>query len=151
MSTAVDVTAAPALPSHMVAGGVAMNQNVPSDVHVRMQVGANVSQVWQALVSTEGTQTWLGPGAALGGKGESYHCADGSAGVVRSFHPLEQLRLSWHAAPDDPASLIELDVTPEAEGTLVRLWHEGLRPEDRPEAEERWSTRLHAVLDQLAV
>ena len=71
--------------------------------------------------------------------------------MVRSFHPLEQLRLSWHAGPDAPASLIELDVTPEADGTLVRLWHEGLSLEARPGAEQRWSHGLHAVLDGLAV
>jgi uncharacterized protein YndB with AHSA1/START domain len=146
MSTPVGVTAAQS-PQSRTGPDAASNRNA----HVRVQVSAPVSQVWQALISSEGTATWLGEDAVLGGKGESYHCADGSVGVVRSFHPLEQLRLSWHSGPDAPASLIELDVTPEAKGTLVQLWHEGLPPEAQPEAEERWSTRLHAVLDPLAV
>jgi uncharacterized protein YndB with AHSA1/START domain len=136
MSTPVDVTAS------------APGRN-DQFVHVRIHVGAPVGRVWQALVSAGGAQAWLGPDAVLGGKGESYHCADGTAGVVRSFHPLEQLRLSWHSGPEDPASLIELDVTPEADGTLVRLWHEGLPPEARPDAEQRWSHGLHAALDDL--
>ena len=50
--------------------------------------------------SPAGAEALLGEGATLGGKGEPYHCSDGTGGVLRSYHPLEQLRVSWHPAPD---------------------------------------------------
>jgi uncharacterized protein YndB with AHSA1/START domain len=118
-------------------------------VRVRMSVNKQVGAVWQALVSADGTATWLGPGAVLGDKGQSYACSDGSAGVVRSFHPLEQLRLSWHARPDAPATLVEVDVTPEGTGTQLRLWHEGLSADEAPMMQRRWEERLHALTDSL--
>jgi uncharacterized protein YndB with AHSA1/START domain len=114
-------------------------------VHVQLMVKASVSAVWRTLVSPRGTAVWLDEGAVLGDKGQSYHCADGSAGVVRSFHPLEQLRLSWHADAGSESTLIEIDVTPEADGTRVRLWHDGLPAHLRPQMRERWQQRLEAL------
>jgi uncharacterized protein YndB with AHSA1/START domain len=119
-------------------------------VQVRVHVDSTVSTVWQALVSAAGTATWLGDGAVLGDKGQSYRCVDGSSGVVRSFHPLEQLRLSWHSGPDTAASLIEVDVAPEENGTRLRLAHEGLPAADRPAMRERWQQRIEALTAPLA-
>jgi uncharacterized protein YndB with AHSA1/START domain len=115
-------------------------------VQVRVHVDSTVSSVWQALTSPEGTAIWLGKGAVLRDKGQSYHCDDGSSGVVRSFHPLEQLRLSWHSVPDAAASLIEVDVTPETHGTRLRLWHDGLPEADRLTMRQRWQQRLDALI-----
>jgi uncharacterized protein YndB with AHSA1/START domain len=114
-------------------------------VHVRLTVSSQVGAVWQALVSPEGTAVWLGEGAVLGDKGQSYHCADGSAGVVRSFHPLEQLRLSWHSGADVEPSLIELDVTAEGNHTRLRLWHDGLPLDQRAQMQTRWQQRLETL------
>ena len=58
----------------------------------------------------------VGEGAVLGGKGEPYHCADGTSGVVRSYHPLEQLRVSWHATPDSPPTIVEIDLRADGDG-----------------------------------
>jgi uncharacterized protein YndB with AHSA1/START domain len=126
--------------------GLTKNE-APTDqpVHIRLTVSGPVGAVWRALISPEGTAVWLGTGAVLGDKGQSYHCADGSAGVVRIFHPLEQLRLSWHHDADDEPSLIEVDVTPEGERTRLRLWHDGLAPEFRPAMQIRWQQRLEAL------
>jgi uncharacterized protein YndB with AHSA1/START domain len=115
-------------------------------VFVRLAVKEHVGAVWQALVSPPGTAVWLGEGAVLGDKGQSYHCADGSAGVVRSFHPLEQLRLSWHSGAETEPSLIEVDVTADGDGTRVRLWHEGLPAEQRSAMRAHWRERLEALL-----
>ena len=114
-------------------------------VHVRLTVSKPVGAVWRRLVSAEGTALWLGEGAILGDKGQSYHCTDGTAGVVRSFHPLEQLRLSWHADADTEPTLIEVDVTPEGDRTRLRLWHEGLPADVRPAMQAHWQQRLEAL------
>ncbi len=114
-------------------------------VHVRLMVSQPVGAVWRRLVSPEGAALWLGEGAILGDKGQSYHCTDGTGGVVRSFHPLEQLRLSWHQDGDSESTLIEVDVTPEGDRTRLRLWHEGLPEAARPELQVRWQHRLEAL------
>jgi hypothetical protein len=82
----------------------------------------------------------------LGDKGQSYHCADGTAGVVRSFHPLEQLRLSWHSDVDVEPSLIEVDLGVEGAGTSLRLWHDGLPEAERPAMLAHWEQRFDAFV-----
>jgi uncharacterized protein YndB with AHSA1/START domain len=110
---------------------------------VRQPVGT----VWQALISPQGTGIWLGEGAVLGGKGESYHCTDGSTGVVRSYHPLEQLRVSWHADDYAPASLIEVDLTSDGDATTVQLHHDGITDAgQRAALESRWNSRLDELV-----
>jgi uncharacterized protein YndB with AHSA1/START domain len=115
-------------------------------VQIEVHVNASVSAVWNALTSRDGTAVWLGPGAVLGDKGQSYRCDDGSYGVVRTFHPLEQLRLTWHAAGGEPGSMIEVDVTPVPSGTRLRLWHEGLHAAGRELMRPRWSAHISALL-----
>jgi uncharacterized protein YndB with AHSA1/START domain len=119
------------------------------NVHVHLTVRAPVGVVWEALVSPKGTATWLGEGAVLGDKGQSYHCADGTVGVVRSFHPLEQLRLSWHQQVDVEPSLIEIDVAVEGAGTSLRLWHDGLPEADREKMQTHWRQRLQALANSI--
>jgi uncharacterized protein YndB with AHSA1/START domain len=119
------------------------------NVHVHQILPAPVGVVWEALVSPEGTATWLGAGAVLGDKGQSYHCADGTAGVVRSFHPLEQLRLSWHQGVDVEPSLIEIDLAVEGTGTSLRLWHDGLPEAERSAMLAHWRERLQALAENL--
>ena len=98
-------------------------------VRVSRTVQAPLVHMWEVLVSPAGAQALLGEGAALGGKGEPYHCTDGSRGVVRSYHPLEQLRVSWHPTPDGPPSIVEVDLRSEGDGATRlelsqdHLWH----------------------------
>jgi uncharacterized protein YndB with AHSA1/START domain len=126
------------------AQGAGRDEQVANDqiVHVQLMLNASVSTVWQVLVSAEGSAAWLGEGAVLGEKGQSFHCADGSAGVVRSFHPLEQLRLSWQPDLEHELSLVEMDLTPDSFGTRLRLWHEGLPEADRRRIRVQWQNRL---------
>jgi uncharacterized protein YndB with AHSA1/START domain len=116
-------------------------------VQVSRTVGAPLVHVWEVLVSPAGAQALLGQGAVLGGKGEPYHSSDGSSGVVRSYHPLEQLRVSWHVTPDGPPTIVELDLAADGDGTRLELtqghlWH-GV---DADDLARRWS----GGLDRLA-
>ncbi len=120
----------------------------PSAVTASRAVAAPLTRVWEVLVSPTGSQALLGEGAVLGAKGEPYHCGDGTYGVVRSYHPLEQLRVSWHATPDDPPTIVEVDLRTDGDGTVLDLsqthLHDGL---DLAALEERWAGGLSAVAD----
>jgi uncharacterized protein YndB with AHSA1/START domain len=122
--------------------------DAPQAVTVSRGVSASLARVWEVLVSPTGSQALLGEGAVLGAKGEPYHCQDGTYGVVRSFHPLEQLRVSWHAAPEDPPTIVELDLRADGDTTVLDLsqthLHEGL---DLTALEQRWSQSLSAVAE----
>jgi uncharacterized protein YndB with AHSA1/START domain len=108
----------------------------------------SVDHVWRVLTTNDGVQALLGPGARLGGKGEPWHADDGTHGVWRSYHPLEQVRVSWHADADAPRSLVDLHLAPEGDSTRVSLRHEPAGP-DRAALEQRWSQALDR-LDALA-
>lgn len=116
-----------------------------------------VDHVWRVLTTNDGVQALLGSGARLGGKGEPWHAEDGSHGVWRSYHPMEQVRVSWHADADAPRTLVDLHLTPDGDGTRVSLRHdlgasggegEGARP-DGAAMQQRWSSALDR-LDALA-
>ena len=116
-------------------------------VRVSRTVQAPLLHVWEVLVSPAGAGALLGEGAALGGKGEPYRCADGTGGVVRSFHPLEQLRVSWHPTPDGPPSIVEVDLCADGEGATRldlsqdHLW-DGVDVDDLG---RRWDAGLERV------
>ena len=104
----------------------------PNTVHVTRSISAPVGAVWQHLVSPAGTSALLGAGAVLGSKGESWHSSDGPHGVVRSYHPLEQVRVSWHADEDAPGSLVDVHLFSEGDSTRVDLVHERLTNHEPP-------------------
>ncbi len=120
-------------------------------VQVSQVVQAPVGHVWEVLVSRDGAVALLGDGAVLGAKGDSYHCADGSCGFVRSYHPLEQLRVSWHATPDSPPSIVELDLRADGDATLLELRHDRVWDDAQAaELERRWSASLAALAAKAA-
>jgi len=94
-------------------------------VCARLSVAAQRERVWQHLISSSGTEALLGTGARLGNKGEPWHASDGSYGVVRSWHPLEQVRVTWHPHEGGPLSMLDVQLQPGDEGTRVELFHEG--------------------------
>lgn len=113
-------------------------------------VNAPTDRVWAHLISPRGTQALLGDGARLGNKGEPWHAADGSFGVVRSYHPLEQLRLTWHPREDGPLSMLDLQLHPDGDGTRLDLFHEGYGiAEDGPGDKAHWDEALNRVATTL--
>jgi uncharacterized protein YndB with AHSA1/START domain len=118
----------------------------PHEVKVSRPVAAPLPRVWEVLVGAQGATALLGEGAVLGAKGEPYHCTDGASGVLRSFHPLEQLRVSWHEAPDTPASIVEIDLRAEGDGTVLDLTQNHLHDgADTEGLTARWTAALAAV------
>ena len=63
--------------------------------------------------------------------------------MLRSYHPAEQIRVSWHASDEAPASLVDLRIIPDGAGTRLDLRHEHLSAGDDLEAlRAKWSAAL---------
>ncbi len=119
----------------------------PDAVEVDTVLDHPVDHVWRVLTTNDGAQALLGSGAKLGGKGEPWRAEDGTHGVWRSYHPLEQVRVSWHANADAPRSLVDLHLEPEGGRTRLSLRHEPVGP-DSEALRRRWSealTRLESL------
>jgi uncharacterized protein YndB with AHSA1/START domain len=93
-------------------------------IEVSRVVPFPIDKVWQLLTTSAGAEALLGKGAMLGAKGEPWRSVDGSHGVVRSYHPMEQVRFSWHADERAAATLVDLRLTPEGHDTRLDLRHE---------------------------
>ena len=115
-------------------------------IQVSRVVPQPIDEVWQVLITAAGAEALLGSGAHLGGKGETWRSVDGSHGVVRSYHPMEQVRLSWHADEHAPATMVELHLTSEGDGTRLGLRHEQI-PEATPiqNLQQRWEDALGRI------
>ena len=73
----------------------ALGENKDTSVTVSRTVSFPVKRVWQVLVTDEGAEALLGPGSHFGDKGHTWSAVDGRTGVIRTFHPLEEIRFSW--------------------------------------------------------
>jgi len=120
----------------------------PDTVEVSAVLTHDISHVWHVLSTNDGVAAFLGEGAKLGNKGEHWQAADGTHGVWRSYHPMEQVRLSWHASDDAPRSLVDLHLAPQGEQTFVSIRHEQVSG-DVGTLEQRWTEAL-ARLDAAA-
>ncbi|MBK6888320.1 MAG: SRPBCC domain-containing protein [Tetrasphaera sp.] len=106
-----------------------------------------VSSVWGALMAPHGAEALLGEGGELGAKGSSWHAADGTFGVTRSFHPQEQIRFSWHAGTDAPATLVDVHLRPaDGDATELEIRHDHLPADvDRDWLAAHWSAALDRI------
>jgi uncharacterized protein YndB with AHSA1/START domain len=117
-------------------------------IEVSRVVPFPIDRVWQLLTTSAGAEALLGRGAKLGTKGEPWHSTDGSHGVVRSYHPMEQVRLTWHADEHAPASLVDLRLTSEGDDTRLDLRHE--RIDDAALGQslpQRWDAALGRIAE----
>lgn len=94
------------------------------ELGVRTTVPVPAEEAWDYLVG-RGLDVWLGD-TVLGNKGESYETSDGVHGVVRSFHPLDRVRVTWRRAGDTRDSTVQVEVVPAASGTTIAFHHDHL-------------------------
>ncbi|MDR1079217.1 MAG: SRPBCC domain-containing protein [Propionibacteriaceae bacterium] len=71
-------------------------------------VSRPIKHVWAVLLSSQAQTALLGQGGMLGDKGDRWEASDGAWGITRSYHPLEEIRFSWHADADAPRTWVEL-------------------------------------------
>lgn len=126
---------------------IAEDTEAQDAVEVEARVAKPLMQVWDSLTHPDGIEALFGEGVTLGAKGDPWHGTDGTYGVTRSYHPGEQIRISWHADDNAPATLVDVQFREEGDETVVSLRHEHL-PEDadKPSLKARWQ----AGLDRLA-
>lgn len=120
---------------------------VDTTVTVSRSVSQSPKNVWKFLVTREGAEALLGPGGELGDKGDSWRAEDGTFGVIRSYHPLEQIRFSWHAADEAPKTLVDVHLLPAGDDqTTVEIRHELIpRYFDAAAIAKRWESALEKV------
>lgn len=115
-------------------------------VAVSKVVSGSVKDVWGVLMTTEGAEALLGPGAQFGDKGHTWRTETGRSGVIRSFHPLQQIRFSVRRDDDAPPSRVSLDLSEQDGDTLVAINHTNITSGTDPdELAARWA----AALDKL--
>lgn len=117
-------------------------------VVVQRSVSQPVKEVWRLLATPAGAEALLGEGGVLGDKGDSWHAADGTFGVVRSYHPLQQIRFSWHADDAAPKSLVDLHLTTQDDdSTVVEIRHENIPDDlDTTAITQHWESALDRLV-----
>ncbi len=120
---------------------------VDTTVTVSRSVSRSLKDVWKLLVTREGAEALLGPGGELGDKGDSWHAADGTFGVIRSYHPLEQIRFSWHAADEAPKTIVDVRLRAAGDSeTTLEIMHEHIPSYfDAGKLSRRWETALEKL------
>ena len=125
--------------------------SLPATVVVSHVVSSPVKRVWNELMSPEGAETLLGPGAHFGGKGQTWSSNDGRSGVTRSLHPLEQIRFSIRKDDQSHPSMVQIDLAACDGGTKLTVTHTNLSDDiDRADLGQRWQAALQRVDDSLA-
>lgn len=120
----------------------------PEPIKVECSVAIPVKEYWKLLVTKAGSELFLGKGGELGDKGDSWEAEDGSFGVVRSYHPLESIRFSWHAKTGSTKTMVRVSVAAEGDGTKVTVEHLDV-PDyyDKEALAKRWEVAAKAVAE----
>lgn len=108
-------------------------------IGVSLTVHRPAVEVWDWLVSREGLATWLGEGVAFDGiKGEHYETANGTHGELRSYRPLDRIRLTWQPPDWHHDSTVQIAIDDKGDRTRIVFHQERLT-----DAEERTKQRAH--------
>jgi len=106
-----------------------------------------VKKVWAVLLAPEGQSALLGEGASLGDKGDTWKAADGTWGVTRSYHPLEEIRFSWHKDEDAPKTWVDVTLTEVSPAqTKIQISHDHSNADfDVAKATAHWKAALERI------
>ena len=115
-------------------------------------VSKPLKSVWAALMAPNGVEALLGPGGRIGDKGERWESGDGTFGVTRSFHPMEQIRFSWHKEEGAPRTLVDFHLTAQGDDeTKLVIEHDFADADlDVDAMEQKWSEALERVEAEVA-
>ncbi|MCL2654051.1 MAG: SRPBCC domain-containing protein [Propionibacteriaceae bacterium] len=129
---------------------VAASNPVPAEVVVSRILACPAKRVWKELMTKQGAEALLGPGAEFGEKGHTWTSEDGLAGVTRTLHPIEEIRFSIRQ-DDKPPSMVQIDLLPEGDTTTLKVTHSNLNEDtDRPWLVGRWEAALGRIDAYLA-
>lgn len=102
----------------------------PHSILVRQTIDADQETVWRALTEPAGFEAWLGryegPPLQRGARFRLWH--DGtvhSRHEIAQWRPTRMLTMSWDF-PNEPPSLVHIDLEPAGTTTTVVLMQEGI-------------------------
>ncbi|MFJ4969217.1 SRPBCC domain-containing protein [Streptomyces sp. NPDC088755] len=120
-----------------------LTQDAGWEIGVSRTIQQPLRAVWDFITGPEGVALWLGiDGPLPTEKGVPYRTADGTEGEIRSYRPVDRVRLT-HGT-----STIQVAVSPgSSEGRAVLRFHQ----ERLASAEEREERRTHwkGVMDRV--
>lgn len=117
------------------------------EIGVSRTVPHPIEHVWEVLTSAGGVAVWLGEELPLPTeRGTTFATSRGGSGEVRSFTPLDRVRLAWRPPGWDHDSIVQIALTHTTTGTRI-----GLHQERLTDADERERQRSHwkAVMSDL--
>lgn len=122
-----------------------------AEINVERRVRARPAEVFAYLTDTALWARWQGVAAAIdavpGGLFEM-HMINGAVAQGRFVELVPESRVvftwGWVGSPTLPpgASTVEIQLIPDGDGTLIRLRHRDLPPEDAPVHEVGWAHYL---------
>jgi uncharacterized protein YndB with AHSA1/START domain len=120
-------------------------------IHVERRIAAAPSAVFRYLTESDLWSRWQGEAADLdptpGGRFEVTMAAGQVVeGVFVTVEPDRRLVLTWgwqqHPRMPPGTTTVEFELTPDGDGTLVRLTHRGIPSEDVPLHRAGWDVFL---------
>jgi uncharacterized protein YndB with AHSA1/START domain len=126
---------------------VGLTKDAGWEIGVSRTLARPAAEVWDLLTSARGSALWLGPGLEWpAARGTAYELDDGTVGEVRSFRPLERLRLTWQPPDWDHGSTVQIAIVDNGDRTRVTFHQERLA-----DAAERERQRAHwsAAMDRV--
>lgn len=120
-------------------------------IGVSITVDYNVVDVWEYLVSREGLGVWLGRDITFhGSKNEPYRTDDGAHGELRSYRPLDRIRLTWQPKDWDHETTIQIALDDKGDRTRIVFHQERLADADeRRRQREHWKAISEKVKHDL--
>jgi uncharacterized protein YndB with AHSA1/START domain len=119
---------------------VGKTRDVGYEIGVSRTVPHPLSEVWEFLVSPQGQELWLGPGARLDPEpGAPYETDEGTVGEVRSFHVRDRVRVTWRPADWSHDTTVQIALASSGPAR-TRI---GFHQERLADAEERALQRSH--------
>ena len=130
---------------------VGLTRDAGWEIGVSRTIDAPLAAVWAFLTSDEGIAVWLGGGLTLPAeKGAGYTTADGTSGVLRSFHPGDRIRLTWQPSTWDHPSTLQVATRARGEKTMVRFHQERLADAaERERQRTHWTGVMQKVVEEL--
>jgi uncharacterized protein YndB with AHSA1/START domain len=111
-----------------------------------------VAEVWALLSDPEGVRLWLGAGVTLSGApGQRYRTDDGARGEVRSYHPLDRIRVTCRPPGWDHETTVQVALQGRGPKTTVRFHQERLADAaERERQRAHWRRVADEVVEALA-
>jgi uncharacterized protein YndB with AHSA1/START domain len=130
---------------------VGKTQDAGWEIGVSRTLPHPIDEVWALLTSRAGLDLWLGAGATLGQtKGDAYETAEGTAGEVRSWRPLDRIRLTWQPPDWDHESTVQVVVAARDDRTIVTFHQERLADAaERERQRTHWQNVMEQIVDAL--